>query len=183
MKSVLLSTLLLSTPLVQAGKAARNKECPPLGPVFPAASNPSSTKAIHTARTEFVHTLKQALQSGELDDKTSFSINVYSASSNETLFTYHYAAPALKGSLGAGVLNDDTIYRIGSLSKLYTAYTLLVADGMKHWNEPITNFVPELAAASVENSIDDSHWSTITVGALASHMGGVVRDCKYLNSN
>ncbi|OCL06944.1 putative beta-lactamase [Glonium stellatum] len=153
------------------------QNCPLLGPIFPAPLNPALSKAVHSAKRNFPQILTEALSASILDNSTtSFSINVFSASDNQTLFTYHYAAPALSGSLPGGSLNDNTIYRIGSLSKLFTAYTLLVKAGNLNWNDPVTKYVPELANASTANPIANSQWSDITVGALASHMAGVTRD-------
>ncbi|KEF62918.1 uncharacterized protein A1O9_00892 [Exophiala aquamarina CBS 119918] len=108
---------LLSLCLAQIQPAQKSNNCPLLGPVFPAPTDPIASKAIQAAADSFPDLLKEALGAGLLDNQTtSFSINVFSA--NHTLFEYHYAAPGLNGSLAAGLLNNQTIYRVGSLSKL-----------------------------------------------------------------
>ena len=43
---------------------------------------------------------------------------------------------------------DETVYRVGSISKLLFLYTFLVEVGHAHWHRPITDFVPELAEAA-----------------------------------
>jgi len=72
---------------------------------------------------------------------------------------------------------ENTVYRIGSNSKLLTAYTILVEVGHAYWHRPVTDFVPELAAAAAScNSTAEPllcvDWHGITLGALASHLAG-----------
>lgn len=72
---------------------------------------------------------------------------------------------------------EDTVYRIGSNSKLLTAYTILVEVGHAHWHRPVVDFVPELAAAAVTCNATTQpllcpDWNSITLGALASHLSG-----------
>ena len=62
-------------------------------------------------------------------------------------------------------------------------YTYLAAAGDVSFNEPVTKYIPELAAYAEKNAaaletsdIDLFDWNDITVGALASHLSGIVRD-------
>ena len=85
-------------------------------------------------------------------------------------------------------MTEDSIYRVGSLSKLITIYLFLIEAGPRYWNYPITEFVPELAAAAEECSaeedpVDCIDWEDITLGALASNLAGVPRDCKCRKSS
>jgi hypothetical protein len=100
--------------------------CPILGPVFPASSSLYASDAVQSAIAAFPGILQAAL-ANELPDNltTSFSINVFSGFEDQSIFNFHYAAPVLNGSLPSGELNNDTVYRIGSLSKLLTVYTFL----------------------------------------------------------
>jgi len=78
-------------------------------------------------------------------------------------------------------VDADTVYRIGSLTKIFTVYTFLAEAGDIHFNSPITNYVPELAALVQNNSanaINRVAWEDITVGELASHMAGIASDSK-----
>ncbi|KAK5108392.1 hypothetical protein LTR62_008348 [Meristemomyces frigidus] len=82
---------------------------------------------------------------------------------------------------GVTEVKEDSVFRIGSGSKLITAYLFLIEVGMKYWGHPITDFVPELAAAARNCSaspdpVDCTDWSEITLGALASHMAGIRND-------
>lgn len=178
MGRLLIFSSLLSLCLAQIQPAQKSNNCPLLGPVFPAPTNPIASKAIQAAADSFPDLLAEALGAGLLDNETtSFSINVFSA--NHTLFEYHFAAPGLNGSLAAGVLNNQTIYRVGSMSKLWSMYTLLISAPGNLLDQPITNFVPELVNAPNENLGDGSTWEDITIRSLAAHLSGLGRDCKF----
>lgn len=161
--------------------------CPLLGPVFPAPTAPAASTAVRKAQSSFPSYLNSLLRTGvteygTLDTQTtSFSINIFSAHEDTSLFSYHYAAPGLNGSLTSGKLDDDTMYRIGSLSKLLTVYTLLVEVGNENLDDPVTKYVPELAAAAAEDGKNELHnikWEDITIRALGSHLSGIPRDCE-----
>ncbi|KIN00494.1 hypothetical protein OIDMADRAFT_104394 [Oidiodendron maius Zn] len=49
------------------------------------------------------------------------------------------------------------MYRIGSLSKLLTVYTLLAEVGNENLDDPVTKYVPELAAAAAEDGKNELH--------------------------
>lgn len=77
----------------------------------------------------------------------------------------------------------NTIYRVGSVSKLLTVYTYLAAVGDVSFNEPVTMYIPELAAYAKQNAsalnagdINLVDWNDVTVGSLASHLAGIARD-------
>lgn len=144
-----------------------------------------SCSALQTAAASVESQIQEAMTNGstygKLDaDLTAFSVDVYSLSNDTPFFTTHYLPEQLASQSASGVktLDSNTIYRVGSFSKLLTTYLYLIQAGDSTWNRPLTDFVPELAAIvennrAVGNSIDDVAWDTITVGALASHMAGI----------
>ncbi|KAF3039889.1 hypothetical protein E8E12_003956 [Didymella heteroderae] len=83
---------------------------------------------------------------------------------------------------GVKEVGPDTIYRIGSVSKIFTVLAFLAEVGDTHWNTPITEFIPELAqfsARALTQPIDDvrrTDWEDITIGALVAQVSGVGRD-------
>jgi hypothetical protein len=105
-----------------------------IGPVYLPATN-SSSQAFLDASSAAYDAINAAIntgisQYGPVDNQTtSFSVAVYSATTNDTLFEYHFAAPQLNGSLTKGKLTDNTIYRTGSLGKLFMMYAFLVDIG------------------------------------------------------
>jgi hypothetical protein len=181
-------SLLLSFPLSSLAQLYTSS-CPLLGPDFPAPVAPSKSQAVIDASKLMVTALQRALTNttvfGSLDpNSTTFSVQLFSLYEPEPLFTYHYGAPALANpKYGAAIPDSNSIYRIGSISKLLTIYTYLVAAGDASWSHPITDYVPELAQYAETNAdtletddIDKVNWSQITVGALASQLGGIGRD-------
>lgn len=152
--------------------------CPLSGPVYLVPVGPiSQTTAIPKAISSFKDSLNLGLQNSTLNaSNLSFHITIFSAS--ETLFEFNHVAPALRDGLTSGTLDRNTIFRTGSIGKLLTTYSLLAATGLRYINDPVTKWVPELAAASFENEVDTVRWEDISIKALASHLSGV-RDCKH----
>ncbi|KAK4169801.1 beta-lactamase/transpeptidase-like protein [Cladorrhinum sp. PSN259] len=162
-------SLLLS--LLPAFTRAQN--CPLHGPAYPAVADLAASTAIQTAKNNLDKLLAEALASGQLDNSTStFSIAVFSTDTNNLIYEYHHGAADLNITLGS-----DTIYRVGSISKLVTVYTILSKLSDKYWDEPVTKFVPELSRLAPPASLlDGVDWSEVTLGALAGQMSGIGRD-------
>jgi CubicO group peptidase (beta-lactamase class C family) len=74
--------------------------------------------------------------------------------------------------IDAGV---STVYRIGSISKTFTAYLmmLLVQDGTIGLDEPVAKYLPEIRQLKWAAGIDTS---SITFRELASHTGGLAME-------
>jgi CubicO group peptidase (beta-lactamase class C family) len=71
-------------------------------------------------------------------------------------------------SYGTNKVDAESIYRIGSISKLLTVYLWLVREGDVRWSDPIAKHLPELLkykADSWNNVTPD--WNAITIGDLA----------------
>ncbi|RSL85883.1 hypothetical protein CEP51_003100 [Fusarium floridanum] len=152
-------------------------DCPLWGPIYPAPANVLNSTTVTRAIANLKESLDAALSNETLGAaNASFHLEVFST--DQLLLNYSYAAPQIKDSLTAGVLNRDTIFRIGSVSKLVAVYTLLAATGMEYINDPVTKWVPELAAAPVpdDGAVDVVRWQDITIGALAGHQAGLLKD-------
>ena len=171
--------------------------CPLLGPVFPPAVNPVTSEAFNIASRNITQTLDELVQaaanasaSSILDNTSSFTIQIYSASETNPLFEYYHTAPLTSNaSSGVHTVDEDTVFRIGSGSKLWTLLLFLIADGEKHFNNPITEYIPELRKAARNTAgntterndlVDFTRWEDITVLELASHLAGLGRDCKFI---
>ena len=181
--------LFLSLPFVILAQSDISS-CPLLGPDFPAPVGPSANQAVVKAQQLVATGIERALRpNGTFDSNaTSFSLEIYSLHEPDPLFTYHFSAPTLaQATEGVKTVDSHTIYRIASISKLWTVYMYLIAVGDASFSDPITNYVPELAeyaktqAALLEtDDIDTVNWEEITVGSLASHLAGIGRD-RYLS--
>ena len=104
-------------------------------------------QAFDDAKSQATTALNQIIATGNstygpLDTQgTSFSASVFSLSSNEPLYEFHFEAPGLAGSYTKGKLSENTIYRTGSLGKLLTTYTWLVDIGDDIFLDPITKYI------------------------------------------
>lgn len=161
--------------------------CPLLGPASPKPRH-LDPDLLAPYTESFTAALKNALAGddnpyGEFDNVTnSFSIALWSTASNSSLFEYHFEGPGL--GRDSETLNNETIYRVGSISKVYTVYAYLATIGEAHLDQPITKFIPELAQIDAEsaqdpksNDIDTVRWSEVTPRSIAAQLGGLPRDC------
>jgi CubicO group peptidase (beta-lactamase class C family) len=152
--------------------------CPPLTPPLPVVGPLSGRPAI----AEAAEALRSSLEAQNLDDTntTSFSIDFYSLADESSVFTYHFSAPILANSSeGVQEVDSNSIYRIGSISKVFTVYAYLASVGDISWNHPITRYVPELAknakATAEDSDLDVFRWDEITLGSLAAQLSGMPR--------
>ncbi|KAF3770174.1 beta-lactamase/transpeptidase-like protein, partial [Cryphonectria parasitica EP155] len=166
--------------------------CPLYGQDLPAPTSLSTSNVFQAATSSLNSQLAGTLNGtsnatslfGTLDtEATAFSVEFFSLSEDDPLFTYHYT-PSLFSQNNTGVawVNSDSVYRIGSVSKLWTVYLYLITAGDGSWNDPITKYVPELEAiAKTQKSdpVNNVNWNSITIGALASQLAGIGRDAVY----
>ncbi|KAI1747220.1 beta-lactamase/transpeptidase-like protein [Xylaria castorea] len=175
---VVAPTLLSFPPL---GTAQYSPNCPLQGAVFPAPRNPSnSSLAISSGLSTLKDKLQEIIAYPSVFDNATTSFQLSLFSKDELLLSFSHAATSInKSSLPSGTLDENTIFRIGSVSKLLTVYALLAEIGMSHMNDPVTTWIPELANRvneSARDAVRRVSWEDITIGALASHEAGLDRD-------
>jgi CubicO group peptidase (beta-lactamase class C family) len=74
-------------------------------------------------------------------------------------------------------VNSSTIYRIGSITKVFTFYVSLLETGFQNFKDPTTKYVPEMTILDVlGNPLNTTDWNEVTIGALASHLVGLSCD-------
>ncbi|KAL4915402.1 beta-lactamase/transpeptidase-like protein [Aspergillus aurantiobrunneus] len=169
---------------------AAGETCPLAGPVFPAPRRAGSSAAFHRATGNFTTSLEQIMHSKN-DSKTtaidpdlsSLTVQVYSARDPKPLFEYyHTATTARNNTVGVNEVDENTVFRIGSVSKLWTVLLLLLEAGDASFHEPVSKYIPELQDAiddlkenTFANEIDHVNWQDVTVGELASQLAGLAR--------
>ncbi|KAK4223849.1 D-alanyl-D-alanine-carboxypeptidase/endopeptidase AmpH [Podospora fimiseda] len=176
--------------LAIAATAFAAPNCPPLGPVFPKPTNLASSPEIRAA----IETLTTIFKDRDNDNSpsvlansTSWSIEIFSTNpNNPTVFEWHHTAPELaaatgNNSFGVKKIDGNSVYRLGSLTKVFAVYTWLAQDGMDKWNEPITKYIPELRdaaerAKSANDPVKNVPWDQVTIASLAGQMSGAIRD-------
>lgn len=169
-------------------QATELTHCGLLGPVYPLPNKWTDTHAIRDAQSTFTRLMGDAIRNGTtawgpVDAvNTTISIGVFSTQSDTLLAKYQYtgSSPEIKKRLTGSKLDTDTLYRLGSVTKMLTVYTILAKLGSKYWSEPVTRFIPELTGLTVRNSVYNFNWSEVTLGSLAGQISGIPRDCALL---
>ncbi|KAH8807394.1 beta-lactamase/transpeptidase-like protein [Xylogone sp. PMI_703] len=157
----------------------RSQDCVLAGPDYPPSPSLSSSSLLATAILNFENLLINTtlgLQTGD----TAWGVALFSSKENKTLYERYYT-PSI--DLGVAEVNRDSIFRIGSVSKVFSVWSFLIEVGDEHFNSPITKYVPELANLSHPlgintqyNDLDSVRWEDVTLGELASHAAGIARD-------
>ncbi|KAF2003793.1 beta-lactamase/transpeptidase-like protein, partial [Amniculicola lignicola CBS 123094] len=157
--------------------------CPIYGPVFPIPTDLMSSGTIKEALKAINQTISSSFKSensayGPVNSTAAYTLHIFSLDSKEPLLEYYHDGTTLSNNSGVQELDGDTIFRIGSISKLITVYLFLTELGDGLWNDPITQHIPELRGRdkSEENPVDYINWDQITVGAMAGHLAGLPRD-------
>lgn len=181
------SLVAISVASLLASPASAAENCPLQGPSFPVPTSLCTSKAVQVAKSELAKLLNTTISSGNstwgrFDSvNTSYSLEIFSVHDPKPLLTKHHTSASLsKSSSGARSVDSNSVYRIGSLTKLVAAYTVLFQAG-EIYDDPITKYVPELAAvasssSATGNPIDQVSWNDITVGALLAHTADIGRD-------
>ena len=179
--------------------AATFNACPLLGAVYPAPTSIPSSSIIQSALSNATDALDTLVTTGNSTEGpfapaniTTWSIGMFSTSdeSSDPFWQYHYTAPSVANSTaGVHKADIDSVYRVGSISKLFTVYSLLVQAGDGYWQDPVTKWVPELAAIAAGDAkegvedISRIRWEDVTLGDLADQIAGLPRDCKLLDES
>lgn len=111
----------------------------------------------------------EAIVSNEKYDASSFSVELTSAS--DTIWSMHHTARHRNESRpGTANVNEDSVYRISAVTKVFTVLALLQQheNGSLSLEDPISRHIPELRG--------DLAWESITLRALSSHLSGVPRE-------
>ncbi len=145
-------------------------QCPPLGPILPAPTGLSQSPLFQTLMTEINAQLQNT---SSLLNQTAVSIGMRSVHDDGSLLNFHFT-PQEYNTSGTHKVDGDTVYRIGSTTKLFTALSILQLEGKINPFDPVTKYVPKLGDISgLNNSLTKVDWNTVTIHALMSHMGGV----------
>ncbi|KAM0328572.1 hypothetical protein ACHAQA_004980 [Verticillium albo-atrum] len=137
--------------------------CPPTGAVLP---NPKISSG--DSVTEILKkTLELAAKSCKGDfNSTTTSFSVQITTPDDTFFEFHHTAP-LRNDTGVDEVNGETIYRIGSVTKVFTVLALLLEEGL-NLDLPVWHFVSELEGVA--------KYKDTTLRMLASQLAGVNKD-------
>jgi hypothetical protein len=169
-------TLFFGFALMGAAIGQAFPPCPFLGPVYPSPRNFANNPVWVNAVANLTNILKT---SALRQNATSLVVQVIGVENQEPLFEYYQTAPGHKyGPGGKSQVDKNTVFRIGSATKLFTTYALILKCGFKCFEDPIIDYVPELRGAPGGDVIDSVQWEEVTIGALAAQLSGIGRDCR-----
>ncbi|KAK3328771.1 beta-lactamase/transpeptidase-like protein [Apodospora peruviana] len=175
-KTTFLTLLSLSIGLV--GISA-SPHCPIQGAEFPMPRNLADQPAWKAAMEKLSGTFDFVESTGQ---NYSFSVQVFSTNPGAPILfeRFHTAQNLPKNTTGVKKVDADTVYRLGSVTKIFTVLTFLEEVGDKYFNHPITEFVPELAELNKrgdhKDQVREVDWDDITLLALMAQMSGIERD-------
>lgn len=169
--------------LLFAAQTSAIANCPFNGAVFPKPTDFSS--ATWQAAVASLASTFQARDSDPATnpDTTSYALEIFSSAEDQPIWSHYHSSAELRasnGSAGVKAIDSNSVFRIGSVTKIFTVLTFLVKAGHAHWDDPVTAYVPELAVLArnyYQDPILHVDWDSITLGALASQLTGIVRDC------
>ncbi|KAL2862801.1 serine hydrolase domain-containing protein [Aspergillus lucknowensis] len=136
--------------------------CPPTGPVLPPPHIPRN--ASWSGITDVLNAFVQDSE-GDGWNASINSFSVVATSAEDTFFRYHYTAP-LKDEMGVKTVDDDTVYSVASITKVFTVLAVLLEDRLD-LDAPIGKYVKEL---------DTLEWKDVTLRLLTTQTAAIPRD-------
>ncbi|KAK7179739.1 beta-lactamase-like 1 [Paraphaeosphaeria sporulosa] len=168
---ILLLTLFSITAVMHAAL------CPIYGPVFPPAKGLVDSPASRDAVTHIDAALDDALASGKsIHGPVSFdeTVSIQIFDKEGAVFEHYNEGVDVAGGESDGrEVNGGPVYRVGSVSKLYAVYLLLVVAGDHVFSDPAVKYLPEWEGVA--------YWDDVSGGALAGQIG-VVADLYDVDS-
>jgi CubicO group peptidase (beta-lactamase class C family) len=151
--------------------------CPPLGPVLPAPKSPSSNNAVQFALVGLSAEFETLASSY---NATAISIAVASIHEKGPMLDLGHT-PSIHNKRGTKKVDINTVYRIASVSKVFTVLALLQLKGKINLADPVTKYVPELRQLKKQedtiNDITTVDWDEVTIDALASQLSDIGQNC------
>lgn len=107
----------------------------------------------------------------------TFSVGLFSVHDPDaTSLQFHYTSPEIAAStLGTRKVDDNTIYRVASVTKVFTVLAGLLSLTDEQWERPLSGILPALSGQRSDGVLS-TPWDKITMRALAAQLGGVPRD-------
>lgn len=156
-------------------------QCPPSGPTLPTPRRPTKHAAVQGAIQAVVSTLQQQVGSF---NQTAVSIGVQSIHEDVPFLDFHHS-PNMFNPKGTDKVDAGTVYRIGSISKLFTvlAALQLVENNKLSMDDAITKWIPELSdrddGDAAQHPFDRVRWEDVTVHDVAAHLSGIGGDSEF----
>ena len=151
-------------------------QCYDPSPAFPLPDLSHADKTLASVFKAIELSLKNVVAHDEYAT-SSFSVEV--TSSKKTLWTsYHTARDVNETRPGAKDVNGDSVYRIASITKVFTTLGVLQqhAAGNLSLDDSIQKYIPELSSSDEDKQSGSIPWHSITLRTLASQLSGIPRE-------
>ncbi|KAF2816589.1 beta-lactamase/transpeptidase-like protein [Mytilinidion resinicola] len=138
--------------------------------------NVTSTLETYLKNQTFSSTTAAALKN------VTFSVGLFSLHDPAAVkLQFHHTSPEVANAAnGTHKVDGDSIYRLASVSKLFTVFAGLLELKDADWNRPFTDIVPDFADFARKHPDNDPvhivQWDKVTPSALAAQIAGVPRD-------
>jgi CubicO group peptidase (beta-lactamase class C family) len=155
-----------------------------LGPSYPAPVDLSSNRSLVAAGWENLTTILQThLNASDELSNVTFSIGMFSLEDPAASeLQFHYTSPEVASAPnGTHKVDGDSIYRIASMTKVFTVLAGLLELNSTDWDQPLADIFPTLTESAQNNpegtgDIYIEQWNEVTPRALAAQIAGVGRD-------
>lgn len=152
-----------------------NPNCPIWGAEFPKPQRLTESAVWKAAMENLTATFDDV-------DRTainySYTVQVFSTNPGPPILFERFttARDLPSNTTGVEKVDVDTVFRIGSVTKIFTVLAFLAETGDKYFNRPITQFVPELQdivnrrGNATVDEVRTVRWEDITIEALMSQV-------------
>lgn len=140
---------------------------------------PSITRVFHSSKDMIDLVVKNGIDlvdSGLWTTPTS-AMSIGIVHGQELIWT-HGVGTRNASSGDSDVVDENTIYRVGSISKIFAMLSMMKArdQGKLSLDDPIAKHVPEFSVKPPPGASGQVHPRGVTFAQLASHMGGMTRE-------
>lgn len=160
------------------------------GPSFPPPADLAGDQSVVKAAWESLTAAFEAGLGGTSGNGSSFpeavrnftfSVGLFSVHDPDaTSLQFHHTSPEIAAStLGTNKVDDNTIYRVASVTKVFTVLAGLLSLSDAQWERPLSDILPALSGGQSSDGrggVLSTPWDKITMRALAAQLGGVPRD-------
>ncbi|KAF6834584.1 hypothetical protein CPLU01_04869 [Colletotrichum plurivorum] len=156
---------------------AQANACPPTGRTLPPSQAPRDSPVVKETIQKIKESLTAFTSTPDLN-ATAIAIGIKTVQEDSPLFEF-YHTPAVAEASSAKEVTIDTVFRGGSITKLFTVLAALQSADIQ-FTDPVTKYLPglkkDVVKAEAGASFNPIPWDNITIEDLASHVSGVGGD-------